>query len=81
MRSPEDKQVDYIDYSAASMARRRRERGEEKTSPYLAYPEREEYDAVTTYERPDGSQYTSTVRVFRWDGEYSYGEPFYRDVD
>ena len=69
--SPNDKQIGYIDYSAASVARRRFERTGQRTSPYLSRPEREEYEAVTTYQRPDGSRYTVTETVYRWNGAYS----------
>lgn len=69
-----DKLIDCCDTSAASMAREEYKRTGRATSPYAAYPERETYSMVETYERADGSRYSRTCEISRWGGQYSFGE-------
>ena len=41
---------------------------------YRRYPERADWIESEIYERPDGSRYTRTREVLRWNGVYAVGE-------
>lgn len=56
------------------MARDEYARTGRTTSPYAAYPERETYSIIETYERTDGTRYVRECEVSRWGGSVSSGE-------
>ncbi len=67
------KLVRVWDTSCASNAAYDFEKTGERTSPYLAYPERESFQTFRIYERPDGTQFRTRQAMHRWGAEFSFG--------
>ena len=66
------KLVRVWDTSCASNARYDFEKTGEKTSPYLAYPERESFKTFRIYERPNGTQFRTQQAMHRWGAVFSF---------
>ena len=62
--------VRIFDTSAATMARRRFDATGEKTSPWLAYPERESFETVQIV-RVGGRLMSRSRDEYRWAGQYA----------
>jgi len=63
--------VDSWSTSRVAMARREGYAG--SRSPYVLHPEREQYQIVTLYERPNGSRYIRRQHVSAWGGRTALG--------
>lgn len=72
--STNDTLINSTDTSLSTMAYARYKTTGDRTSVYLSSPERESFTESCTYQRPDGTTYTRTRDVYRWNDVYSYGE-------
>lgn len=75
-----DKIISRYSGSASARAERLFAQTGQNTSPYLAYPERENFDTWVVRERADGSTYRETTSTSRWNGMESSSDPVVKEL-